>query len=227
MIFEFNSEECRKTCYNEDIIMEMRENMLSDLQQKERNKPIKITDIAISKVRKVPIFTIGSNCDDENRYIQELHKKLLKLSKENNNSEELAIVVDIINWDNLVVYGKENKVVIERVPDAYKMLVESPKNTILLMHNHPSTSTFSGRDFKLFCDHSSVYIMTIVGNDGSVQVITKDENFEGQRIKIKYAEKAMEFKENGYKNNGTMAMKYIIKHPREFNLFYTNGGKQK
>jgi proteasome lid subunit RPN8/RPN11 len=203
------------------------EQMLSDLEQKNRNKPIKITDVAISKVRRTQIFNFGANCEDENRYIQEMHKQLLKLSQKENNSEEIAIVVDIISWDNQVVFGKENKVIMKKNPNAYKMMVENPKNTILVMHNHPSTSTFSGEDFKMFCDYEAIYIMTIVGNDGSIQVMTKDENFDGQNIKAKYGEKAKAYKEKGYKNNGTMAMKYIIKNPREYNIFYKNGGKKK
>jgi hypothetical protein len=201
--------------------------MLKDLAQKNRNKPIKITDVAISKVRRTQIFNYGANCEDENRYIQEMHKQLLKLSQKENNSEEIAIVVDIISWENQVVYGKENKVIMKKNPDAYKMIVENAKNTLLVMHNHPSTSTFSGEDFKMFCDYESIYIMTIVGNDGSIQVMKKDENFEGQYIKTKYGEKAKEYMEKGYKNNGTMAMKYIIKNHREYNIFYKNGGKKK
>lgn len=197
--------------------------VLRDFEQKGRNKPITITDIAIQKVRKTKIFGF---VEDENRYIQEAHKRLLQISKEENNSEEVAVVIDIIQWEEEIVLGKGNRVHMEDNPNAYQMIVEYPKNTILVMHNHPSTSTFSGDDFKMFCDHNPIYIMTIVGNDGSVQVMEKDVNFDGQEIKVKYGQLAEKYKNMGYKNNGTMAMKYIIKHPAEFNILYKHGGKK-
>lgn len=197
--------------------------VLRDFEQKGRNKPITITDIAIQKVRKTKIFGF---VEDENRYIQEAHKRLLQISKEENNSEEVAVVIDIIQWEEEIVLGKGNRVHMEDNPNAYQMIVEYPKNTILVMHNHPSTSTFSGDDFKMFCDHNSIYIMTIVGNDGSVQVMEKAVNFDGQEIKVKYGQLAEKYKNMGYKNNGTMAMKYIIKHPAEFNILYKHGGKK-
>lgn len=197
--------------------------MLKDLRQKVRNRPIKITDIAIEKVKRTHIFGFRP---DENKYVQEAHKELLRISKNMNNSEEVAVVIDIINWQATVVIGKGNRVRLEDNIDAYKMTVQYPKNTVLVAHNHPSTSTFSGADFQTFCDYKSIFVMTIVGNDGSVQVMEKDVDFDGQLAKIAYGKIADEYKRQGFKNNGTMAMKYIIKHPKEFNILYKHGGKK-
>lgn len=94
------------------------------------------------------------------------------------------------------------------------------------MHNHPSTSTFSGADFKMFCDNASIFVMTIVGNDGSIQIMEKNTAFNGQAEKMNYHNLALQYKNEGYTNNGTMAMKYIIKHPAEFNILYKHGGKR-
>ena len=54
----------------------------------------------------------------------------------------------------------------------------------------------------------------------------KDLDFDGQEIKLKYGELAEKYKKMGYKNNATMAMKYIIKHPTEFSILYKHGGKK-
>ena len=198
--------------------------MLNDFQQKKRNRPLPITDIAISKVKRTRIF--GFN-DKENEFVQKQHQRLLNISKEDTNSEEVAIVIDIIHWNSEVVIGKGNRVSMGINPKANMMLLGSPKNTLLVMHNHPSTSTFSGEDFKMFCDNESIFIITIVGNDGSVQVMEKTSNFDGQLEKIKYGNVARKYKENGYKNNGTMAMKYLVKHPEEFDILYKHGGKKR
>ena len=106
------------------------------------------------------------------------------------------------------------------------MLITSPKNTLIVMHNHPSTSTFSGEDFKMFCDNESIFVMTIVGNDGTVQVMEKCSEFQGQQEKINYWKLANKYSNIGYQNNGTMAMKYIIKNPKQFNIIYKHGGKK-
>lgn len=197
--------------------------MVSDLEQKVRNRPIVITDVAISKVRGTRIFGFT---EKENRYIQKQHKRLLSISKNYNNSEEVAIVIDIIHWTNEVVIGKGNRVIMGNNPKANEMIVSYPKNTILVMHNHPSTSTFSGEDFKMFCDNDSIFVMTIVGNDGTVQIMEKNNSFDGQLEKINYGKMTEEYKNRGFINNGTMAMKYIIKHPSDFNILYKHGGKK-
>lgn len=204
--------------------MYSKNNAFKDFEQKVRNRPIKITDVAIEKVRKTQIFGFRSH---ENEIIQNQHKRLLSISKNMNNSEEVAIVIDIIHWRTEVVIGKGNRVIIENNPNANEMLLSSVKNTILVMHNHPSTSTFSGEDFKTFCDNESIFVMTIVGNDGSVQVMEKQYNFDGVSAEIKYINIADQYKSKGYINNGTMAMKYIVKNPNEFNILYKHGGKKK
>ena len=66
-----------------------------------------------------------------------------------------------------------------------------------------------------------------MGNDGSVQIMEKSNEFQGQSEKMKYARLAGEYRNSGHRNNGTMAMKYMIKHPDEFNLLYKHGGKKK
>lgn len=197
--------------------------MIRDFEQKRRNKPIQITDVAISKVRKTQIFGFTP---EENEFIQNQHKRLLYISKNMNNSEEVAILIDIIHWETEVIMGKANCVEMSNNTKANQMMLTYPKNTILIMHNHPSTSTFSGEDFKMFCDNTSIFVMTIVGNDGSVQVMEKKSNFNGQAEKYKYYKLALHFKNKGYINNGTMAMKYLIKKSEEFNILYKHGGKK-
>ncbi len=197
--------------------------MIRDFEQKQRNRFIQITDIAISKIRRTKIFGFTN---EENDYIQKQHKRLLSISKDMNNSGEVAILVDIIHWETEVIIGEANRVDISSNAKAHMMMLSYPKNTILVMHNHPSTSTFSGADFKMFCDNASIFVMTIVGNDGSIQIMEKNTAFNGQAEKMNYHNLALQYKNEGYTNNGTMAMKYIIKHPAEFNILYKHGGKR-
>ena len=197
--------------------------MFKDFQQKERNKPKKITKVAIEKVRKI-LFAGFS--EEQNIYLQEQHRRLLSISREYNFSQEVGILIDIISWEDWIIFGKENKIEMKDNPDAYKKLKGNRKNTLLFMHNHPSTSTFSGEDFKTFCNNDAIYIITIVGNDGSVQTLTKSSDFDKNNALLYYHYLAME-KYSNKKNNGTLAMKELLKNCRDIGLIYGNGGKRK
>lgn len=195
--------------------------MFEEFRQKKRNRPVKITDIAISKVPKMDLSEFS---EKENLFMQEQHKLLLSISKEKNNSREVGILVDIINWDTWVILGEANEIETRSNPDAYKAMKESRKNTMMFMHNHPSTGTFSGTDFKTFCLNDSLYIMTVVGNDGSVRTLRKLNGFDGGEALAYYSMLATR-KYKDYKNNGTMAMRELLKNGTEIKIKYEIGGR--
>lgn len=198
--------------------------LAENFEQKKRNRPIKITDIAISKVPKMELSGFSKK---ENIFMQEQHKRLLSISKEENYSKEVGILVDIINWDTWVILGEANEIETRSNPGAYKAMKGSMKNTMLFMHNHPSTGTFSGTDFKTFCLNDSLYIMTVVGNDGNdgnVRTLTKLNGFNSGEALAYYSRLATQ-KFKGYKNNGTMAMRELLKSGDEIKIKYQIGGR--
>lgn len=194
--------------------------MYKDFKQKTRNKFIKITDIAISKVPRTQLVGFTN---EENRFIQEQHKILLAISKQDNNSEEVGILVDIIHWETWVIMGKGNVIETKDNPDAYISLKGYPKNTLLFMHNHPSTGTFSGEDFKTFCLNPSLFIITVVGNDGNVRILEKQMGFSASEA-LSYYKNLAEVKYKEYKNNGTLAMRELLKNCNRIGLHYKQGG---
>lgn len=189
--------------------------------QKKRNRPILITDIAISKIPKahIPGFR-----EEEDLFIQRMHQKLLAMSKEMNASKEVGIMIDIISWQIWSILGDANEVETKNNPDAYIALKSFRKNTLIFMHNHPSTGTFSGVDFKTFCDNDTLYAITVVGNDGSVFTLTKTAEFNKGKAFAYYHDLAMNTYKN-YVNNGTMAMKELLHHCDEIGLIYGKGGR--
>lgn len=195
--------------------------MAEDFGQKKKNRPIKITDIAISKIPKIKLSGFS---EKENLFLQEQHKRLLSISKEKNDSKEVGILIDIVHWDTWVILGEANEIETRSNPDAYKAMKSSSKNTMMFIHNHPSTGTFSGTDFKTFCLNDSLYIMTVVGNDGNVRVLTKLNGFDKGEALAYYSSLAIrKYKE--YKNNGTMAMWELLKNCAEIKIKYDIGGR--
>ena len=71
--------------------------MFRDFRQKKRNKFRKITDIAISKVKKV---LLDGFSEEQILYVREMHKKLLFISMKHNASQEVGILIDITTWED-------------------------------------------------------------------------------------------------------------------------------
>ena len=163
------------------------------VEQKEENnelkqakvlaKKINITDQAIDKVRYVDIPT---HTKEENQYIQEQHKALLKDAKENNDSNEVAYLLK----DGKVtkVYGDQDSVSFVPGEKATELLFNSKPNSIIMLHNHPGQSGFSLNDISLFIRLNSIKSITIVTNYGKTKYLTKGENYSKEAALSLYKE---------------------------------------
>ncbi len=203
---------------------------LNQFQQKNRNRAIHITDIAIEKVPQTHILGFDK---EQNKHIQALHKLVLKEAKNlnqlyNTSEMEAGILVDIHSWEHFVIKGQSlRKVELKNNLKAYKKLISGYKNQLMFMHNHPSTGTFSGEDFKMFCLHNSLYMMTVIGNDSSVYILTKTFEFNADKAIADYIHLSMQYYNKGYKNNnGTLAIKEILKNAKQYGLIYKKGRKK-
>ncbi len=200
--------------------------MVSDFKQKRHGRAIAVTDIAIDKVRATRFHGFTN---EQLNYIRDRHKELLREVQQLNNLHqsnlmEVGILIDLFTWQYWIIYGtNEREVLMRNNLDAYKVLESAGKNRLLFMHNHPSTGTFSGEDFKYFCNHESLYMMTAIGNDGTIYALTKTPQFD-MRVLGEYSKKADWYKSIGKINNGTLAMKDILKIANQYGLEYKKGG---
>lgn len=201
----------------------------SVVAQKKRSRPIAITDIAISKVPRTQIFGFTN---EQNAFIQEQHKEVLRIARElckrnNSNGMEAVILLDTHTWDSWVIEGKRDRLVdINDNPKAKEILDTSPKNSLILLHNHPSTGTFSARDLRTFCNNDSIYIMTAVGNDGSIYILRKDVDFNAGEVLLEYGKLAEHYKNKGCLYNATEAINFMLKHAENYNMKYKKGRKK-
>lgn len=197
----------------------------SDFKQKRRNRPLAITDIAISKVRRTRLY--GFDTEQEAK-IQQYHKEVLSraqyLNNRNNSKEmEVGMLVDLHTWNHWLIDGGTRVVEMKSNPVAYQYFLHASRNQLLFMHNHPSTGTFSGEDFKFFCLHDVFYIMTVVGNNGDIYVLRKKEEFDIS-VLAEYTKLANSYYEKGYtKNNGTLALRDILRNASKYGLEYKKG----
>ena len=146
----------------------------SGIIKEENKKPITpITDKAIERVPKVDI---AGYSEEQRVEIQKQHKELLKFSKEQNDNKEVAFVFR----DGLVDYkpftGSDEKI-------DFGTYLETKGKNLTILHNHPRNSSYSMNDLDVFAN-KNVRTITIVKNNGTVEYLTKTDDFDNNRFAL-------------------------------------------
>jgi len=145
------------------------------LRQKNRGQKVAITDIAI---QKVPLVAPNGADHQTAFFIQETHKELLRFAQKQNDSNEVACLLDLTTGEKLdFVKGDQISVDIERDAASYHWLRNSPEKSLMLCHNHPGQSYFSDSDLVLFLEHEAIGTLSIVTNQGKVWTISKTQGY--------------------------------------------------
>lgn len=176
------------------------------LRQKNRGQKVAITDIAI---QKVPLVAPNGADHQTAFFIQETHKELLRFAQKQNDSNEVACLLDLTTGEKLdFVKGDQISVDIERDAASYHWLRNSPEKSLILCHNHPGQSYFSDSDLVLFLEHGAIGTLSIVTNQGKVWTISKTQ---GYNFKTAFSE----FKKCILTSNGN--------HDKAIDSFLKNG----
>ena len=144
-------------------------------QAKTRDTKIIITDIAISKAA-APIIPHFSQ--QQNQKFNELHRELLFIAKQENDSNEVAFIFDPNSLKYEIELGDESSVNIFNNPFAVEMLNRSAEKELFLLHNHPTTKIFSYSDIGVLLLHDNIGGITVISNAGKVDVMYKTDNYD-------------------------------------------------
>ena len=144
-------------------------------QAKKRDKKVMITDIAIDKVAKSKVKLLSL---EQNSKIDAIHRELLTISKNENNSNEVAFLFGLNSDDKFSHKGTEHAVNIFDNPLAYSLAKNGGANSLFLAHNHPSTQIFSYADIGVFMHIDSLAGMSVVSNTGDVHILFKSGRFD-------------------------------------------------
>lgn len=146
------------------------------LRQKNRGQKVTITDIAI---QKVPLVAPNGADHQTAFFIQETHKDLLRFAQKQNDSNEVACLIDLITGEKLdFVKGNQTSVDVKEDAASYHWLRSKPPKSLMLCHNHPGQSYYSMNDIRFFLTEDSVGSLSIVTNQGKVWSISKADKFE-------------------------------------------------
>ena len=148
-------------------------------QAKKYDRKVYITDIAVSKV---PYIEYYGFTNEQNQIMQTLAKEVLLLSKNENESNEVAITCDLGSDDPLnnfgVTLGTEHEVDILADTFSNHIIVSQKSVAVVVLHNHPSTQTFSLQDIQFFIEFPMIEVMVVVSNQGTVHYVKRDKNYD-------------------------------------------------
>lgn len=137
------------------------------IREREDKTPItKITDKSIDKVSNAKI---QGYTDEQFKFIQQQHKELLKYARNNNENKEVAFVFRKDFTDRSVVLGDDKNI-------EFGSSLMGKGTDVFVMHNHPRNSSFSLTDIDFFSKTADVKTLSIIKNNGKVEVITKSDN---------------------------------------------------
>lgn len=170
---------------SENAILREKRIDYSNLQQHKKGDKVMITDQAIDKVTRIAPSNYTESELDE---IQDMHRNLLKYSRESNMSNEVGMAYQVGNVVSNPVKGSQSFIDLESDADMYHLLYSSEQRSILLAHNHPGLSYFSYADIGMFVQYPSIGTMTVVTNQGKVWYIQKKENYDDLKALGTYRE---------------------------------------
>lgn len=138
------------------------------IEEAKRKEIIPISERAISDV---PEVKISGYTDEQCKTIQEQHKELLRYARDNNDSGEVAFVFREGLTDRKIVVGTDVEINLGQstVGNGFNQFV---------MHNHPRGSSFSLLDVTEFLGNRGIKTISIVKNNGNVELLTKLGNID-------------------------------------------------
>lgn len=128
-----------------------------------------ITQITDKAIERVPVVKISGYTDEQSIFIQQQHKNLLAYSRDNNEHKEIALVFTNNFGDRKEFIGTDDKL------DFGNSLYGTD---LFVMHNHPRNSSYSFNDIIEFVANDSIKTLSIVKNNGTVEVLTKLSSYD-------------------------------------------------
>ena len=154
----------------------------------------------------------------------------MKISKEENNSNEVAITYSLDNAKLIeqgeryigVALGGEHNVDPLSDTTAYHLVSSVKKCVVIVLHNHPSLSDFSLTDVQFLLKYDNIKMMVVITNLGSISYLVKGGKYD--------LEKAIAlFNEAVDKNNKAEKLKdlqnaaiYFLKNSCNAGIYYDN-----
>lgn len=122
----------------------------------------------------------------------EMAKNVLKISKDENDSNEVAITYSLDSAKLIeqgeryigIALGAEHDVDPLSDSTSYHLICTSRDCVVIVLHNHPSLSAFSLSDIQFLLRYETVKMMVVVTNLGSVTYLVKNGKYDFEKAVI-------------------------------------------
>ena len=169
-----------KGFYKANIYYEEILNLLKSERIINDGKSSEITQITDSAIDRVPYIEVDGYSQAENEYIQNQHKELLRVARDCNDNKEVAFVFRKDLSDKSIYIGSDDEL-------NFGSASFGKGVDLFVMHNHPRNSSFSMSDISFFLGKEDVKSISIVKNNGFVEIITKTEMYTVKKALLCYA----------------------------------------
>lgn len=178
-----------------------------------------INEASLLRLRPYVIDEIG---EDESFYLYQKCQSILYYALSQNNCDEVALVY-VINTheEGNMIKGTQTNTDLESDTKTHELLNRSDDKICVLVHNHPTDSSFSIEDYSEFLLYVKLKVMVAVTNSGEQYYMTKTENYN-RKLAVK---KLIEItKMCDHNNDGKLNRSESVQAAKEFErIAYTLG----
>lgn len=164
-----------------------------------------ITQITDNAISKVPNVSIDGFTDEQSTFIQNQHKDLLKYARHNNDNKEVAFVFRKNLTDRSVFLGSDDVI-------DFGNGLDGKGDNLFVMHNHPRNSSYSDRDIKFIISDENIKTISIVKNNGNIEILSKSGVYDSQTAKNYFSRAYKKIVKNGTEQEITKAIQYFLEH---------------
>ena len=112
-------------------------------QAKKRDHKVFVTREAIHRVDYVELSDFT---EEQALAMQNKHRQVLEIAMNENNSNEVLLIEDLDFKSEVKIMGSEFVVSPGKNPFAVSVIAHAERQSLVYLHNHPSTNTFSVGD---------------------------------------------------------------------------------
>ena len=100
------------------------------------------------------------------------------------------------------------------------ILVSQKSVAVVILHNHPSAQTFSIQDIQFFIEFSSLEVMVVVSNQGTVHYLRREESYDLKKAVALFNECVEELEKDSPLTEVYLAALSFLAKSSEVGIYY-------